>query len=42
MALCLSESEAAARREQDTAAGVIKTREAAELLSSKEDGEWLP
>ena len=38
MAICLSESEAEARRHQNEMDRVAKTREAAELLSAKEDG----
>ena len=38
MAICLSETEAEARRHQNEVDRVAKTREAAELLSAKEDG----
>ena len=38
MAICLSETEAEARRHQNEMDRVAKTREAAELLSAKEDG----
>ena len=38
MALCLTDGEVAARRKQDMAAKVVKTKQAAELLSSKDDG----
>ena len=38
MAICLSETEAEARRHQSEMDRVAKTREAAELLSAKEDG----
>ena len=39
MALCLSETEAEAQLEQERFSRVAKTREAAELLSVKEDGK---
>ena len=51
MAIRMSETEAEARRHQDEMDRVSKTREAAELLSAKEDGKksvyievrpWLP
>ncbi len=40
MAICLSETEAESRRRQDELDRVAKTRHAAELLSSKEDGRY--
>ena len=39
MAICMSATEAEARRRQDEMDRVNKTREAAELLSAKEDGK---
>ena len=41
MAICLSETEAEVRRHQDQIDRVAKTRQAAELLSSKEEGNYL-
>lgn len=38
MVLCLSETEAEARQHQEQIERVAKTRQAAELLSAKEDG----
>lgn len=39
MAICLSESEVEARREQSRAERFARTRQGAELLASKEDGK---
>ena len=41
MCLVLSESEADARKQEEEAAGVAKTRKAAEYLSNYTNGEFI-